>query len=62
MNWASSVLIDSGVGGLATANEKFGSEEKITLRRTAKRKSLDLNRPIALKDGLGSLTIGSPLR
>src|SRR5687767_12067939 len=58
MNCASSVLRGRGVGELARANVKFGSDEKITLRRTAKRKSLDLNNPVDLKDRLSSLTIG----
>src|SRR5215216_992505 len=57
MNWATSAFSDSTSGGLASANVKFGSEEKITLRRTAKRKSLDLNKPVG-QDGVGSLTIG----
>src|SRR5215216_6056019 len=57
MNWAASAFSDSTSGGLASTNVKFGSEEKITLRRTAKRKSLDLNKPVG-QDGFGSFTIG----
>jgi hypothetical protein len=57
MNWTASGLSDSRSGGLASASVKFGSEEKITLRRTTKRKTLDLNKPVD-QDGFGSLTIG----
>ena len=49
MNWASSVLSDRGIGGLASPNVKFGSKEEITVKRTAKRKRLDLKTPIDLE-------------